>query len=189
MYAGTFPVNKQPHCFPVVTDPAIRPILNTPEVAALFSLPLQSLLSSEPLNRFMAKASPSPTEPQPTQSLPYSSVAASTPVPEYHTYVDISWGKPDTHVRIHKFLTGREPNMKPLVGLTAAILLCVASIGYGLPPFDIEAPDQLSMKERIAYALSTVPILVEACKKEGIYIRRSRQTSQVDHHSMVRSKL
>lgn len=68
--------------------------------------------------------------------------------------------------------------MKPLFGLTAAILLRVAIIGYGthvVPDFDYEAPTQLPMRERIYNALTTVPALKEACRKEGVKPRKPRR--------------
>ncbi|KAG9050523.1 hypothetical protein FS837_004707 [Tulasnella sp. UAMH 9824] len=158
--------------FPVVvlvTDPAIKPILNTPEVSVLFSHPLRTLLVPPPSfpSLYHSQLSASDTNPE-----------APIPPPEqppYHTFNDIEWGEPNTHVRIHKFLTGKEPNVKPLSGLTAAILLRVAIIGYASadlqPDFDVEAPDQRSMRERIAWAMMNEPKLAEACTKEGISMK------------------
>ena len=140
----------------------MKPVLNAPEVAALFSHPLASLLSSNP-------------------PIPLSSPS------EYHTFNDIEWGQPSTsRVRIHKFLTGREPDIKPLFGLTAAILLRVAVVGYAQdiePDFAIEAPTQLPMKERIWHAMTTVPSLVEACRREGI--KPKQPPGQRDHHELL----
>ncbi|KAG8981495.1 hypothetical protein FRB90_007210, partial [Tulasnella sp. 427] len=108
--------------------------------------------------------------------------------PPYHTFTDISWGEPGTHVRIHRFLTGKEPNVKPLSGLTAAILLRAAIIGYGgagvQPDFDFEAPDQPSMQKRIAWAMSNDPKLAEACQKEGIGSKAGTQTEAVTNPSL-----
>lgn len=158
--------------FPVVvlvTDPAIKPILNTPEVSVLFSHPLRTLVVPPPSfpSLYHSQLSASDTSPE-----------APIPPPEqppYHTFNDIKWGEPNTHVRIHKFLTGKEPNVKPLFGLTAAILLRVAIIGYASadvqPDFDVEAPDQRSMRERITWAMMNEPNLVEACKEEGISVK------------------
>ncbi|KAG8855850.1 hypothetical protein FRB96_006672 [Tulasnella sp. 330] len=184
--------------FPVVvlvTDPAIKPALNAPEVAALFSHPLRSLLSSispfhlqhvphaDPLRDsdfgFAHSVSPSPSEqpifsPTPVSPAPPSSPSTLINIPSYHTHRDMDIGPFHTCVRIHTFLTGREPNIKPLFGLTAAIVIRVACIGYGPeinPEFDVEAPDQLSMRDRIAFALTTVPSLSEACEREGVEVK------------------
>ncbi|KAG8982667.1 hypothetical protein FRB94_007980 [Tulasnella sp. JGI-2019a] len=170
--------------FPVVvliTDPAIKPALNAPEVAALFSHPLRSLLSATspfPLPHVPHSDSYySITQPIfPQESTPLEDGTDATPLahPPYHTHRDYDTGPFHTQVRIHSFLTGREPDIKPLFGLTAAILVRVALIGYGpeiVPEFDVLAPDQLSMKDRIAFALTTVPSLAEACKKEGIKVK------------------
>lgn len=77
------------------------------------------------------------------------------------------WGP--TIVRFHTFLTGRESTgTKPVTGLTAAILLEVAQIGYtaqGVPSSSIaaspspvgkivvNAPGQAGRRERIAWAI------------------------------------
>lgn len=51
----------------------------------------------------------------------------------------------------------------------------MATIGYAdiRPDFDIEAPDQRSMQERLIWAMLNEPKLVEACKKEGIQLKRN----------------
>jgi len=161
--------------FPVVvliTDPSIKPVLESAEVSALFSHPLLSLLST---------SSPVPLTTLPPPKLPTSSSASESwtatpesydsPTPEYHTYKDITWGPPGSLIRIHRFLMGREPDVKPLFGMTAAILLRVAIVGYHpdfLPQFDVEAPNQIPMMERLYWAMTHETPLVEACKKEGI---------------------
>ncbi|KII94552.1 hypothetical protein PLICRDRAFT_33350 [Plicaturopsis crispa FD-325 SS-3] len=131
----------------LITDNSLRPILNAAEVASLFSHPLASFLSSTP---------PFPAETELVEV-------------EYHTYMDIDWhnmGK----VRMHRFLTGREAGgIKPVFGLTASILIRVATIGYGrVPEFDEDAPDSPSMDLRIAYALLTMDKFREALKEQGI---------------------
>ncbi|KAG8933560.1 hypothetical protein FRC02_011575 [Tulasnella sp. 418] len=167
--------------FPVVvlvTDREIRPILNTPEVAALFSHSLRSFLDLEaPLGLAFQKTSQISLQTSAEES--HSNVDGEK-LP-YYTFEDITWGMPGTHVRIHKFLTGREPYVKPVVGLTAAILLRVAVAGYDAPAmFEMEAPNQLPMEERIRYALETIPVLMEACRKEGIKVRRRSEGSGTD---------
>lgn len=130
----------------LILDNTLRPILNAPEVASLFSHPLASLLSSEP---------PFATEPEMLEM-------------EYHTHVDIPVH--EGHMRMHRFLTGREAGgTKPIFGLTAAILIRVAIIGYGREPdFQLLAPDQRPTEERLAYALRHHAAFREAAEKEGI---------------------
>ncbi|CCM00476.1 uncharacterized protein FIBRA_02510 [Fibroporia radiculosa] len=130
----------------LILDNTLRPILNTPEVASLFSHPLISLLHSDP---------PFPTEPQMLEM-------------EYHTYSDIN-SSVGTY-RVHRFLTGREAGgTKPIFGLTAGILIRVATIGYGrAPDFEVDAPGQPCWNERIAYSLKHNPVFLEAMQKEGI---------------------
>ncbi|KAG8938715.1 hypothetical protein FRC04_007917 [Tulasnella sp. 424] len=146
-----------------------EPALNTPEVSILFSHPLRSLIVPPPSFPSLYHSQLSASDMNPEAPTPPSDQ------PPYHTFNDIEWGEPKTHVRIHKFLTGKEPNVKPLFGLTAAILLRVATIGYAdvRPDFDIEAPDQRSMQERLFWAMLNEPKLVEACKKEGIQMKRN----------------
>lgn len=74
-------------------------MLNAPEVAQLFSHPLSSFLSSEP---------------------PFLLDDETIQLP-YHSYVDIPYtGPPPGHIRLHRFLTGREAGgVKPVFGLTA----------------------------------------------------------------------
>ncbi|KAI0076967.1 hypothetical protein K474DRAFT_1181426 [Panus rudis PR-1116 ss-1] len=115
----------------LVLDKTITPILNSSEVASLFSHPLIGFLQSEP---------PFPLE---LETLEY----------KYHTHTDIDWGK--YRFRMHRFLTGREAGgTKPVFGLTASILIRVASIGYGRKPdFEVNAPGQPTHEERIVDAL------------------------------------
>ncbi|KAF9647828.1 hypothetical protein BDM02DRAFT_3097512 [Thelephora ganbajun] len=117
----------------LVLDNMLRPVLNTPEVAQLFSHPLASFLSTE---------SPFPQD-QSMVEFPYYSYE-DTP---FHR------GSP-RKIRLHHFLTGREAGgVKPIFGVTAAIMIRVASIGYGLEPeFLLKAPSQPGMRERVEYA-------------------------------------
>ncbi|KAL7419312.1 8-oxo-dGTP diphosphatase [Cryptotrichosporon argae] len=68
----------------------------------------------------------------------------------YWQYRDVEWGR--ATVRMHRFLTGREGDgVKPVYGLTAAILIHAASVGYARPPsFPLLAPGQRTMRQRIA---------------------------------------
>lgn len=87
---------------------------------------------------------------------------------DYHTSRDMHWGP--TVVRFHTFLSGREASgTKPITGLTAAILLEVAQIGYGRSPagFEGDAPGQASRRERIAYAINRDKVLGDAARAEG----------------------
>jgi len=106
-------------------------------------------------------------------------VEEDAPKHEYYSYRDISWGQ--SNVRMHRFLTGREDlGVKPVYGLTAAILLHTAMVGYHKDPeFSPHAPGEKSQQERIMYALRTVPTFVEAVKKdkeERDQFRRERRS-------------
>jgi len=118
----------------LVLDNTLRPFLNEPEVAQLFSHPLASFLSTE---------SPFPQD-QSTVEFPY------------HSYEDITFHRGSLRkIRLHRFITGREAGgVKPIFGVTAAIMIRVASIGYGLEPeFLLKAPGQPGMRERIERVL------------------------------------
>ena len=90
------------------------------------------------------------------------------PIPTaYHSWYDAEWGP--TKVRLHTFLTGREASgTKPVAGLTASIMLEVATIGYGRQPadFEVDALGQANRRERIAYAINHVEKLQEAIRRE-----------------------
>jgi len=118
----------------LVLDNTLRPVLNAPEVSQLFSHPLASFLSTE---------SPFPQD-------------QSTVEFSYHSYEDLPFHKGSPRkIRFHRFLTGREAGgVKPIFGVTAAIMIRVASVGYGLEPeFPFKAPGQPGMRERIGHAL------------------------------------
>ncbi|GBE80199.1 Peroxisomal coenzyme A diphosphatase 1, peroxisomal [Sparassis crispa] len=156
----------------LILDNTLRPILNAPEVASLFSHPLISLLHSEP---------PFSTEPEMLEM-------------KYHTYVDIA--AHEGHVRMHRFLTGREAGgTKPIFGLTASILIRVAAIGYGREPdFEVFAPDQPSWEERLAHVLRHHLVFREAAQQEGIDPDKTAGSKTDDAHpgarrGRVRSKL
>lgn len=85
----------------------------------------------------------------------------------YHSWYDAEWGP--TKVRLHTFLTGREATgTKPVAGLTASIMLEVATIGYGHQPvgFEVNVSGQANRRERIAYAINRVNKLQEAVGRE-----------------------
>jgi len=137
----------------LILDNTLRPMLNSDEVDSLFSHPLVSFLSSKP---------PFPSEPD-TLEVPY------------HTSYEM---KSDGHVsRVHQFLTGREAGgIKPVFGLTAAILIRVATIGYAREPdFEIRSFNELSIEERIARALLNRKIFRDACEKENIDLRFAKK--------------
>jgi len=136
----------------LILDNTLRPILNSDEVASLFSHPLVSFLSSAP---------PFPSEPD-TLEVPY------------HTSYDFKGGGPVSQTsRVHKFLTGREAGgIKPVFGLTAAILIRVATVGYAREPdFEVLSPNELSLEERIAWALLNRKVFKDACENEGVDLR------------------
>ncbi|KAF8324623.1 NUDIX hydrolase domain-like protein, partial [Cantharellus anzutake] len=143
----------------LILDPEVRPILNEPEVSALFSHPLHAfLLRDAPFARY---------------HLPHSEAHPHSPN-FLARHLHIAWGQ--SKVRMHKFLTGREDlGVKPVTGLTAAILLHTAMVGYQKEPeFLPHAPGELSQQDRIAYALRTIPVFTEAVKraKEELDIAR-----------------
>lgn len=74
--------------------------------------------------------------------------------------------------RMHRFLTGREAGagaIKPVFGLTAAILVRVASIGYARSPaFELCAPGQWGNAKRIECAVRWNAVFREARWRERI---------------------
>lgn len=77
---------------------------------------------------------------------------------------------------MHRFLTGREAGsstdaIKPVYGLTAAILIRVAIVGYArMPAFEVYAPGQGSsdIQRRTENAVRWSPVFKEARWKEYI---------------------
>jgi len=135
----------------LILDLNLRPILNTAEVASLFSHPLASFLDETP---------PFPHEPE------------SLEMP-YHTTHDWQMVGPRGavwHIRGHRFLTGREAGgIKPVFGLTAAILIRVAEIAYHRPPsFECQPRGSPETVQRLAWAMLTKSVYREACEEEGI---------------------
>lgn len=74
--------------------------------------------------------------------------------------------------RAHRFLTGREAGgVKPVFGLTASIMIRVASVGYARPPeFEVQPPGAPRLEARLAWALLSRPEFWEAYRKEGMRV-------------------
>ncbi|PPQ92758.1 hypothetical protein CVT25_003867, partial [Psilocybe cyanescens] len=143
----------------LILDNTLRPILNGDEVASLFSHPLVSFLSSNP---------PFPHEPD-TLEVPY------------HKSFDFKGSGPAEQVfRVHQFLTGREAGgIKPVFGLTAAMLIRTATIGYARQPdFEVHAPHAPTSEERIAWALLNRKVFREACEQHGIDLRPAKRITE-----------
>ncbi|WVR04717.1 hypothetical protein IAU60_001728 [Kwoniella sp. DSM 27419] len=160
----------------LVTDNTLTPLLNPSEVRTLFSMPFSAFLHSRPSHipsfhyRISHRLSSIPSgvieSIPPPPKVPYAD--RSNPNDDvdhvggkeggYYGYRDISWGQ--GKVRMHRFLTGREGwGVKPVYGLTAAILIQAASMGYDTQPeFTVNAPGQRPMEERISY---------EICRPDG----------------------
>ncbi|KAJ6565887.1 NUDIX hydrolase domain-like protein [Mycena vulgaris] len=138
----------------LILDNTLRPILNTAEVASLFSHPLSSFLSSSP---------PFPTESELVE------------VP-YHTATDFTYAGPNGGAcpgRAHRFLTGREAGgIKPVFGLTAAILIRAACIAHAprVPDFDVAPPGAQTPEARLAWGVLANPAFREACEAEGLRV-------------------
>ncbi|OCF33853.1 hypothetical protein I316_04565 [Kwoniella heveanensis BCC8398] len=152
----------------LITDHTLVPLLNPSEVQSLFSMPLSAFLHSRPssIPSFHYRIS------HRLSSIPSWVIDSIPPPPEvryaedngvvggkeggYYGYRDVSWG--EGKVRMHRFLTGREAlGVKPVYGLTAAILIRVATIGYDTAPdFAVLAPGQKKMQDRIAYEITAV---------------------------------
>ncbi|KAL1743746.1 NUDIX hydrolase domain-like protein [Schizophyllum fasciatum] len=160
----------------LVLDKTIRPILNSSEVAQLFSHPLASFLSETPpyAEAELSDMIPYHTTvdlawegpgPGPASHLAMPPRAPSHLSPDPFSDVDTpeepQLGKlrRQRKVRMHRFLTGREAGgTKPVFGLTAAILIHAASIGYGRKPeFELNPPGAPSWRERIEWALAKHP--------------------------------
>ncbi|KAH7887271.1 NUDIX hydrolase domain-like protein [Phlebopus sp. FC_14] len=154
----------------LILDRTLQPNLNSSEVTSIFSHPLVSFLSpTPPPSSRISQGDKSTLDPE-----------ASRP---YHTFTDYTWTDNDGRaartrtVRQHSFLTGREGDgIKPVSGLTAAILIHTASISYGRPPaFELQSPSTPrstsppTPAHQIAWALrSTTNPLRAACQREGI---------------------
>ncbi|KAL0581505.1 8-oxo-dGTP diphosphatase [Marasmius crinis-equi] len=149
----------------LILDNTLQPILNHSEVTSLFSHPLASFISTTP---------PYPTEPEMIEV-------------EYHTYFDHDWDGPPLYisnrhgeaeilqtrqVRMHRFMTGREAGgIKPVFGLTAAMLIHTARIGFKKDPdFEVNPPSAPTMEQRLAWAAVKPGSLI----KEALNEERAR---------------
>ncbi|TFK74521.1 hypothetical protein BDN72DRAFT_759902 [Pluteus cervinus] len=137
----------------LILDNTLRPMLNAAEVTSLFSHPLVSFLSS---------VSPFTSEPESVEV-------------KYHTHVDHSSTGPNNAawtIRMHRFLTGREAGgIKPVFGLTAAMLIRVATVGYArTPDFEVQLAGSPSLEQRIAWALYSRPTFRQAFEHHRIQV-------------------
>ncbi|CAK5267037.1 unnamed protein product [Mycena citricolor] len=137
----------------LILDNTLRPILNTAEVASLFSHPLASFLSSSP---------------------PFSTEPELVEVP-YHTTSDWRYPGPNGQMyfsRGHRFLTGREAGgIKPVFGLTAAILIDAACIAHRrAPDFELTHPEGMTREARLAWIVYSQPAFRTAYEAEGIEV-------------------
>ncbi|CAK5266316.1 unnamed protein product, partial [Mycena citricolor] len=137
----------------LILDNTLRPILNTAEVASLFSHPLASFLSSSP---------------------PFSTEPELVEVP-YHTTSDWRYPGPNGQMyfsRGHRFLTGREAGgIKPVFGLTAAILIDAACIAHRrVPEFELTHPEGMTREARLAWIVYSQPAFRTAYEVEGIEV-------------------
>ena len=58
----------------------------------------------------------------------------------------------------------------------SAILIRVATIGYARgPDFEVRSPNELSLEERIAWALLNRKIFRDACEREGVDLRTAEK--------------
>ncbi|KAG2339340.1 hypothetical protein BDR05DRAFT_1003446 [Suillus weaverae] len=133
----------------LILDKTIQPSLNESEVTSIFSQPLASFLAS---------------------SFPFRPYRVPDPSMPYHTTIEWEWGGGGS-IRMHRFLTGREADgVKPVFGLTASILICIAVWGYRrAPDFEFQPPNAPTQAQQIACALLTPsnPLRL-ACECEGI---------------------
>ncbi|GAA5872976.1 hypothetical protein JCM8547_003278 [Rhodosporidiobolus lusitaniae] len=119
-------------CF--ILDYSLRPELNHDEVADLFSFPLEGFLTSDP------------SHPLFHSRFPTTVLEGHKP---YHSMEDYPWFDGLPH-RFHAF----EAKPQPITGLTAEILIHVASIAYGRPPdYPLFAPSELPQPQLIARAI------------------------------------
>ncbi|GJJ11070.1 hypothetical protein Clacol_005301 [Clathrus columnatus] len=176
----------------LVLDKSLRPFLNAREVHSIFSHPLYGFLTTlhirepEPLHKDDDGLSPAYQSTfQDTQK---SGSSSSDDVSKeevqhlsksYHTFRDITWH--NRPVRMHSFLTGREfQGVKPITGLTSAILIRVAQIGYNRDTeFEVNAPGQLSLEDRIAVALFENDVLRKACQNENIDMKEWKKRKRI----------
>ncbi|KAK8847499.1 hypothetical protein IAR55_005357 [Kwoniella newhampshirensis] len=166
----------------LITDHTLSPLLNPTEVTTLFSMPLSSFLQSRPslipsfhysiLHRLPSNYPPSTLTHPPAVGYAEDEGEVGGKEGRFYGFRDILWG--EGKVRMHRFLTGREgEGVKPVYGLTAAILIHAASIGYDQKPsFQLSAPGQRTMNQRIEYAIrhpNGSAALRRAVEAEGLW--------------------
>lgn len=79
--------------------------------------------------------------------------------------------------------------MKPITGLTSEILIRVAQIGYDCTPnFELYAPGQLSLENRIGVALLESEIFRQACKSEHIDVKQWKRVMK-NENTFIKGKL
>lgn len=146
----------------LILDNSLKPVLNAPEVDTLFSHPLASFLSTtfperaEPRGPFLEAEAHAETAAVELQYHTYSDIPVPwSNHPSTSSTEDSTGSAGDRVVRMHRFLTGREAGgIKPIYGLTAAILIRTAAIAYDRPPdFPVQARGQPEINERVAWSL------------------------------------
>ncbi|RSH92271.1 hypothetical protein EHS25_008686 [Saitozyma podzolica] len=147
----------------LVTDNALNPVLNPSEVTHLFSMPLTAFLHSHPSQipgwhfgistRILAQGPPD-VPPPPRVGYAEGEGEVGGKEGRYYQFRDVTWGQ--GVVRMHRFLTGREGGgVKPVYGLTSAILIHAAMVGYDQrPDFPVFAPGQHTVQERIEWEVT-----------------------------------
>lgn len=59
---------------------------------------------------------------------------------------------------------------------SSAILIRIATIGYAREPdFEVHSPNELSLHERIAWALLNRKVFRDACENEGVSLRSAEK--------------
>ncbi|KAF7984722.1 hypothetical protein HWV62_11648 [Athelia sp. TMB] len=157
----------------LVLDKSIQPILAPAEVASMFS---------HPLHAFLSTTSPFSNEPEAVEvayhtffDFPWNGPSPPAFSPDFHFNHELHQDKersrlePRSMSRTHSFLTGREAGgTKPVFGLTAAMLIEVARIGYAREPeFEVQPPNAPSGEERIVWALRREGAFRKAFEDEG----------------------
>ncbi|KAF8827333.1 hypothetical protein HHX47_DHR5000570 [Lentinula edodes] len=181
------------------------PILNAPEVTALFSHPLASFLSSTPPASIIRSepelvelgddgtgyryhishdwdwdGPPVVVDPSKVRHAEKKRTDRRSSLDSDSNSVEPILQRPK--FRMHQFLTGREAGgIKPVYGLTAAILIHTARVGYTLSPpalaspdFELSPPGSPSTSTRIAWAFcrpnppDRPNLLRQALEEEGL---------------------
>ncbi|KAF8804812.1 hypothetical protein BYT27DRAFT_7225169 [Phlegmacium glaucopus] len=94
----------------------------------------------------------------------------------------------DTLEALHQILTGREAGgINPVFGLTAAMLIRVATIRYAREPdFEAQSPNELSIEERIAWVSLNRKVFRDACEKESIDLRSAEKIVKREGKETIR---